>query len=104
MKKDVVFIVTTGADGNAEVEAPHALDGRISKIEYISDNRIPFEPTVSFQFVGAKSGNPIHAADNVDGRFKAQPSGQLDNEPIKVIVTNGGRGRSGSFHVTTEKP
>ena len=100
--KDVVFLVTTDAEGKAEVDSPRPLSGRVTKIEYITDNRIPFEPTVSFRFIGATSGNAIHIAADVDDRAKWQPAGRLNDEPIKVIVAGGGKGRSGSFHVTTE--
>lgn len=100
--KDVVFIVNTDAEGKAEVTAPRPLDGRVVKIEYITDNRLPFDPAVKFEFFGAKKNTPIHVAEAVDDRAKWQPSGVLDNEPIKVIVTGGGKGRSGSFHVVTE--
>lgn len=106
MAKQVVFIVTTGAEGTAEAQGfckSHGpLDGPVKSIQYIPDNRVPFEPTVSFEFSGADSKVPVFTVKEVEGRDEWFPPGspELVNEPIKVVVTNGGKGRSGSFVVT----
>lgn len=105
MAKQVVFIVTTGADGSAEAQgfckSNGPLDGKVASIQYLTDNRVPFEPTVSFSFTGADTGVKVLDVENVDGRQTWSLDGPvLQNEPIKVIVTNGGKGRAGSFVVT----
>src|SRR4051794_32437222 len=106
MAKQIVFIATTGADGAAEAQgfckSDGPLDGPVKSIKYIPDNRLPFEPTVSFKFTGADTGADVFEVKNVAGRDEWNPPGQpvLENEPIKVVVTDGGKGRSGAFVVT----
>ncbi len=105
MSKQVVFIVNTGAEGTGEAQGfckSHGpLDGKVREIQYLTDNRVPFEPTVSFEFSGADSKTPVFKAENVDSRETWNLDGpELKNEPIKVVVTNGGKGRAGSFVVT----
>jgi hypothetical protein len=61
----------------------------------------PFEDTVSFVFTGADTEVPVLSVENVDARQTWNIDGPvLENEPIKVVVTNGGANRSGSFVVT----
>ena len=105
MAKQVVFLVVTDQDGNAEKDAAcaHAgpLSGRVKSIEYITDNRLPFEPTVSFKFSGATSGVEVFSVANVAARATWPLDGPvLESEPIKVVVTDGGKGRAGTFVVT----
>jgi hypothetical protein len=105
MVKQVVFIVTTGPDGSAVAQgfckSSGPLDGPVKSIQYITDNRVPFEPTVSFSFTGADTGVEVLTVESVEGRQTWNIDGpELKNEPIKVVVTNGGKGRSGSFVVT----
>ncbi len=105
MAKQVVFIVTTGADGSGEAQgfckSAGPLDGKVVSIQYLTDNRVPFEPTVSFAFTGADTDVEVLNVEAVEGRQTWNLDGpELKNEPIKVVVTNGGKGRAGSFVVT----
>ncbi len=105
MSKQVVFIVLTGAEGTGEAQGfckcHGPLDGKVREIQYLTDNRVPFEPTVSFSFTGADTGVKVFDVEGVDGRQTWNLDGpELKNEPIKVVVTNGGKGRAGSFVVT----
>lgn len=106
MAKQVVFIVNTGSEGTAEAQGfckSHGpLDGKVVSIQYLTDNRVPFEPTVSFAFTGADTKVEVFSVEGVEGRqtWNIENGPELKNEPIKVVVTNGGKGRSGSFVVT----
>lgn len=106
MSKQVVFIVNTGADGIGDAQGfcknAGPLDGKVTSIQYLTDNRVPFEPTVSFRFTGADTGVKVLDVEHVDGRqlWAIENGPELNHEPIKVVVTNGGKGRSGSFVVT----
>ena len=104
--KQVVFVVNTDKDGNAEYDAKCALrgclDGKIKSIQYIPDNRLPYDSGVSFSFSGATSGEEVLKVSDVTERTEWNPDASLANEPIKVVIENGGKGRSGSFVVTTE--
>jgi hypothetical protein len=106
MAKQVVFIVTTDKDGNAEAQGfckSHGpLDGQVKSIQYLTDNRVPFEPTVCFEFSGAESKVPVLKVEKVEAlaTWDIDAVAVLKMEPIKVVVTNGGKGRAGSFVVT----
>ena len=102
MAKQAVFLVFIGSTGDGEGVSPPKLHGKIKSIQYITDNRVPFEPTVSFKFTGETSGREILEAVGVAGRQTWEPEGTLENERIKVSITNGGKGKSGSFVVTCE--
>ena len=102
MPKQAVFIVNTGADGSAEAFSPPQLSGPVKSIEYITDGRIPYEAGASFKFTGETSGAAVLEVEGVQGRATWDASGVLDNERLRVAITNGGKGRSGSFVVTTE--
>lgn len=98
-RHQVVFLATTDANGNAEVLSPPPLSGQIVSIDYITDNRIPYEPGATFAFSGEKTAVDVHEVASVDGRERWEPNNHapLANERLKVTVTNGGKGRSGSF-------
>jgi hypothetical protein len=106
MAKQVVFIVTTGEDGKGEGQGfckmAGPLDGQVVSIQYINDRMATFESTASFVFTGADSGKPVLEVENVDGRqtWNIENGPTLENEPIKVVVSNGGANRAGSFVVT----
>ena len=102
MPKQAVFIVNTGADGSAEAFSPPKLSGPVKSIEYITDGRIPYDAGASFTFTGETSKAEVLAVESVDGRAKWDASGVLANERVKVVIANGGKGKSGSFVVTTE--
>lgn len=105
MHKQCVFLVNTAADGTAEVLSPVRLSGKLKSITYITDNRVPFDDNVGFAF-SSEGGNAVLMVESVTGRatwtHEDGLEGELKNERIKVAVVGGGKGKSGSFVVTTE--
>lgn len=102
MPKQAVFIVNTGADGSAEAFSPPKLNGQVKSIVYITDGRIPYDAGATFVFTGETSGAAVLTVESVDGRATWDAAGVLKDERLKVAITNGGKGKSGSFVVTTE--
>ena len=105
--KQVVFVVNTDKDGNADYCAScdvlGGLNGKVKSIQYLADNVIPYEPTIEISFSGAVSGNDILTVSGCERRAEwVPPDGVLNDEPIRIVIVSGGKGRSGSFVVTTE--
>lgn len=107
MNKQLVFLAETGADGGCEkdVQCAHrgGLSGSIIKLEYIPDARVPYESGAAAKFSAANSGAELLSVV-LDGREIWQPEGLpvLVNEPIRVVITNAGKGKSGSFVITAK--
>lgn len=100
--KQAVFLAYTGASGDGEAYSPPKLNGTVKRIDYITDNRVPFADGVSFIFSGKDSKREVLTTDAVSGRQSWEPGTSLENEQIKVAIVGGGQGKSGSFVVTME--
>ena len=100
MYKQCVFLVNTGADGSATVLSPCCLVGQFKSIEYITDGRVPYDAGAQIAF-GGEGREPALTVE-ANGRDTWTPDGELKNERLQVTVTNGGKGRSGSFLVTMQ--
>lgn len=105
MNKQLVFLARTDRDGNATKDAVCAnhggLSGKVKQVEYLTDNRIPYDAGFSVQITGSLSNAAVFAADDVTGRQTWNIDGPiLDGEPIRVVVSKAGQGKCGSFVVT----
>lgn len=104
MSKQVVFFVTTGADGGGEAagscKSRGGLVGNVKSIEYITDNRVPFEIKAVADFYVGDAKEPF-ATVNLEGRTEVLINGpQFKGEPVRCVVSDAGKGRSGAFVVT----
>jgi hypothetical protein len=63
------------------------LDGQVKSIQYLTDNRVPFEPTVCFEFSGAESKVPVLKVEKVEARA----TWDIDAEAVLKMRTDQSR-------------
>lgn len=102
--KQLVFVVITDKDGNADksfaCSIKGGLSGTVSKVEYITDSRVPFEPKATLKLHAGDSETPFLEAELNDRQIWLIDGPKMSGEPVRCVVTGGGKGRGGSFVVT----
>lgn len=108
------IVVTTDSAGDGVGYSSENITGRVHSIEYIKTD---YANGVDVAVTGAETGTPVWNGTNVDAATTVYPVAAgtlpdgsestltevgivLANEPLKIVVANGGNGKSGSFIVT----
>jgi hypothetical protein len=109
------IVVTTDSAGDGVGYSSENITGRVHSIRYVKTD---YADGVDFTVTGKDTGTPVWAGENVNASTSVYPvvpatlatdgtdseltevGVYLVNEPLKIVVANGGNGKSGSFIVT----
>lgn len=117
------FSVTTDGSGDASVDSPHPVSGKVDQVRYEPADSDELDTNADVVIKGATSNNIIYDADDIGtSAFVVRPraacvnaadgSAWTDdvtarpvvyNELINVTVAQGGATKSGTFYVTVEE-
>lgn len=106
MNKQIVFIVQTDENGSGENSVKRclkngALVGKVKQVNYITDNRIPFDPAAKAEFYRGDDKEPFLTLKLNSRKVERLDSGPVfSSHDIRCVVSDGGSERAGSFVVT----